>query len=145
MPLSLSTLESELEGLFADPPSSIAECAQGWADAIEAYASDMMPPSSTVSSAASTLAGALTAAFAIPGGAAPLMEVAFLAFGVTVGGGMVPLIAVPPAAPVGFATQFLVHPATHAEAASQIAGLIDTWMKLGTANTVPPTSPIPWS
>lgn len=146
MPLSQSTLASELEALFADPPDTHAAAAQGWADAMAAYAGDITPPSSGVSGAAATLAGALAGAFAIPGGAPPLMEVAFLAFGATVGLGMAPLVAVPPATPVGFVAQFAgPKPATHAEAAQQIAGIIHSWMTTGVANTVPPTSPISWA
>jgi hypothetical protein len=146
MPLAPSTLQSQLESLFAEPPESFAEVAQGWADAVNAYASGVTPASSGVSGAAATLAGALAAAFATPGGAPPLMEVAFLAFGATVGVGMTPLVAVPPAGPVGFVAHFAgPKPATHAEAAEQLATLIHDWMTTGVANTVPPTSPIPWA
>lgn len=145
MPLSPSTLQSQLESLFSAPPASFAECGQAWADAIGAYASGVVPPSATVSTAKTTLAGALTAAFA-SGAAPPLMETAFLAFGATVGLGMVPLIAVPPAVPVGLVSQFAgPQPNTHAEAATQISNLIHVWMSTGIANTVPPTSPIPWT
>jgi len=97
VPLSQSTLATELESLFAGPPGSHAEAAQGWADAMQSYASSITPPSSTVAAAAATLSGALAGAFAVPGGAPALMDTAFLAFGSSVGLGMAPLVAVPSA------------------------------------------------
>lgn len=146
MPLSQSALASKLEAIFADPPPTVAACAQAWADAVGDYAADLVPPSSAVEGAAQTLAGALTTAFGVSLGAPPLMELAFLAFGATVGLGQAPLIAVPPSEPVGFVALFAAPPPpTHTEAAAQIASLIDTWMKLGVANTVPSTTPIPWT
>ncbi len=146
MPLSLSSLQSGLQSLFAAPPSDAAGCASGWSSAVQGWASGIVPPSSTVSTACGTLTGALTAAFLTPA-AAPLMEAAFAAFAVTVGGGMAGFAPTPPPAPVGFAAQFAgPKPPTHAAAASAIAGLIDSWMKTGIATLVaPPNTPVPWS
>jgi hypothetical protein len=75
------------------------------------------------------------------------MESAFAAFAVTVGGGMVGFTPTPPAAPVGFASQFGgPKPATAADAASQIASLIDTWMRSGIGTLIaPPNTPTPWT
>jgi hypothetical protein len=75
------------------------------------------------------------------------METAFAAFAVTVGGGMAGYAPTPPAVPVGFVSYFAGADApTHAQAASDVAGLIDPWMKLGIATLlVPPFTVVPWS
>jgi hypothetical protein len=150
MALSQSQLATDLAEVARNPGSTIPECAEAWAEAISSYASGVTPSgpgmSLAIEGAKATLKTALIAAFASPA-AAPLMETAMLAFGVTVGGGMLPLVAVPPVAPVGFAIMFAAQPPppTHDAAGAMLAGLIDTWMKTGSANTVPPTSPIPWT
>jgi len=147
MPLLQSTLADKLESIFADPPETFEAAGKAWAAAVGEYAADVVPPSSSVSGAQETLAVALAADFAVPLGAPPLMEVAFLAFGATVGLGMAPaFVAVPPAAPVGFVAQFVAPPpATHRAAAEALAAKIHAWMGTGTANTVPPSSPVSWS
>ncbi len=146
MPVALPALQSGLSGVASDPPPSIAECAQAWADAVQSYAAGVIPPSTTVAAAASALAGALVSAFGAPA-AAPGMESAFAAFAATVGGGMAGWLPVPPPAPVGFATQFAgPKPATHAAAASAVASLIDAWFRTGTATLIaPPNTLVPWS
>lgn len=147
MPLNLPALSGQLADGFASPAADAAGCAAQWASAVEAYASGIVPPSLSVSTAAAQLEAALAGAFSSPN-AIPGMESAFTAFGAAVGLGMAPLYAaVPPPAPVGFAAQFGgPAPATHAAAASAIAGLIDTWMKTGTATLVaPPNTLTPWT
>lgn len=146
MPLAPATLESELLDLFGHPPATRAACAQAWADAMAAYATGIVPPSSTVAAAATTLAGALTAAFAAPSAVAG-MESAFAAFAAAVGLGMAGYTPVPPPSPVGFAVQFAgPKPATHAAAASQVSDLIHAWLPLGTATLIaPPFTVVPWS
>lgn len=146
MPLNAAGLQSDLESLFADPPPTAAECAQAWADAAEAWASGIIPASTTVSASKAALAASLAGAFATPA-AAPLMETAFLTFATAVGLGMAGYAPVPPVAPIGFGPQFAgPKPETHADAAQQIATLIDTWMRLGVSTLlVPPFTPVPWS
>lgn len=146
MPLALPALQSGLQAVFASPPPDAAGCAQGWADAVGAYAAGIVPPSTAVSSAKSALAGALATAFASPN-AIPAMETAFTAFAASVGLGMAGFAPIPPPAPVGFAAQFGgPAPATHAAAASAIAALIDTWMRTGSATLVaPPNTLTPWT
>src|ERR1700742_5180344 len=113
MPLALPTLTSQLQSLFADPPPDAAGCAQGWANAMQAYAAGIVPASTTVATAASTLSGALAGAFATPN-SGPAMDLAFTAFAASVGLGMAGFAPVPPAAPVGFSTLFAgPKPATH--------------------------------
>jgi len=146
MPLNPSGLESALASVAASPPPSSAGCAASWASAMSTYANAVVPPSTTVAAAVSTLQGALATAFASPA-AAPGMESAFTAFAVTVGGGMAPaFVAVPPPSPVGFAAQFAgAHPATHAAAAAALRLMIDTWMRTGTATPSGGGAPVPWS
>ncbi len=146
MPLAPATLETQLGQLFAAPPPTSAACAQAWAAAVQAYAAAIVPASATVTAAAATLASALSAAFQTPA-AAPGMETAFAAFAATVGGGMAGYAPTPPPAPVGFATQFAgPFPATHADAASQVADLIHAWLTTGTGTLIaPPFTVVPWS
>lgn len=147
MPLDSSGLASAIQSICENPPNGPAAAGQAWADAVGSYASGVVPPSTTVSAAKATLAGALGTAFSSPA-AAPGMELAFAAFGATVAGGMLPTFTgTPPAGPVGFASQFAgPKPPDRASAAAAIAGLIDAWMKTGSATLVaPPNTVIPWS
>lgn len=146
MPLNAGSLSSGLASLFSDPPPDAGACAAQWASAVSSWCSGIVPASAGVSGAASTLQGALSSAFATPN-CAPAMEAAFAAFAVTVGAGMAGYAPTPPPAPVGFAPQFAgAKPPTAAAAASAIASLIDTWMRLGIGTLIaPPNTPLPWS
>ncbi len=146
MPLNPAGLTADLTANFADPGATYAACGQQWADAMQAYAAAVVPASTTVAAAATALAADLAAAFAQPSAIAS-METAFAAFATTVGLGMAPAFtAVPPPGAVGFAAQFGgAHPATHADAASAISGIIDTWMRTGTATPSGGGAPVPWS
>lgn len=147
MPLVISVLSNALASNFASPAGDAAGCGQQWADAVKAYAAGIVPPSTTLNAAASALAGALGSAFASPS-AIGGMESAFAAFGASLALGMAPTFTgVPPAGPVGFASQFGgPAPTTHAAAASAIAGRIDAWMKTGSAALVaPPNTVTPWA
>lgn len=144
MPLAKSALVSGLQGTFSDPPATYAECAQEWADAVQSYASAVIPASTTVSAACAALSASLASAFQASN-AIPLMEAAFLTFGASVGGGMAGFTPAPPAGPVNFASHFASTYDSHADAASGIADLIDTWMKTGTATPLPSGSPVNWS
>lgn len=144
MPLDKDGLASALTQVAADPPPTSAECAQAWADAMKAYAENIVPVSGAVSTAAGELASDLAAAFN-SGAAAPLMETAFSKFAGTVGGGMVGYTPTPPPAPVGFATQFLSpFPETHPEAGSAIADLVHGWMTTGKATPSGGGAPQDW-
>lgn len=148
--LNIALLEQGLTDAFANPPASASGCGEAWANAVKAYCSAVVPPVLTpaIESAASALAGALGGAFSSPS-AIGSMESAFAAFGAALALGMAPTFAgVPPAGPVGFASQFGgPAPTTHGAAASAIAGRIDSWMRTGSATLVaPPNTPIPaWS
>ncbi len=139
MPLATSQLKSDLATLAASPGASPGLAAAKWADAMEAYAANVVPPSTAVVAAADALETALETAFATPA-AAPGMELAFTAFGAAIAAGMPPGATAPPG-PVGFAAQFAgPHPTTHADAGDQVGTIIDVWMRTGTAN-----GSTPWS
>jgi hypothetical protein len=139
------TLKEQLEALFANPPASRAACAKAWADAMQAYAAKIVPPSTTVPAAALVFASALTAAFGKTNSVADI-ESAFTVFATSVGGGMIGYAPVPPVAPVGFAALFSSAPPTHALAAQQLADLIHAWLITGTSALISPASPpAPWS
>lgn len=144
--LDLLAMTQALEQVFATPPESASDCARGWADAVAAYATSIVPPSATVGSATTALSSALSAAFQAPD-AVPGMEAAFAAFAVAVGGGMAGYAPVPPAAPVGFAALFTgAKPSTHAEAAAQVGNAIHAWLTTGVSTLVaPPNTAVPWS
>jgi hypothetical protein len=146
MPLNLPSLQSALEDLFSNPPPAAADCAQAWADAVEAYFSGVVPPSTTVSAAAGVMTGALQTAFEAPN-AAPAVDGAFTAFATTVAGGMLPAFTgVPPAAPLAISTLLAAPQPTHAAAAAAFSALIDTWARTGTAALVaPPFTASLWS
>lgn len=146
MPLIAATLQSDLTDLSSSPGETYAECAQAWAAAIGSYASAVVPTSTTVTAAQSALTGLLLAAFQTTN-AAPLMESAFTAFALAVGGGMVPaFVAVPPSGPVGFVAKFAgPNPTTHTEAGQSLGSLIDTWMRTGTATPSAGGPPVLWS
>ncbi|MCA9610257.1 MAG: hypothetical protein KC619_31895 [Myxococcales bacterium] len=146
MALLLSALSSGLETAAASPPETVADAAGAWADAMQAYAAGVTPASTTVAAAAATLETALTAAFANRPDAASAMELAFTAFATTVGGGMAGYTPTPPPGPVGFAARFAAaSPATHAAAAAAMAGIIDTWMRTGSATPSGGGAPVAWS
>lgn len=146
MSLDPTALQDALLSLFSEPPPTAPECAAAWADAARAHAAGVVPPSTTVESAATTLEGLLASAFATPAAAA-LVDAAFSAFALTLGLGMAPLYtATPPPAPLGVATLLAASQPTHAAAAAAFASLVDTWIRTGTATLVaPPNTVVPWT
>lgn len=150
MPLNAVGLQSDLLSLFANPAPAPVDLAEQWRVALVAYATGVIPISTGVVAAGTTLKATLTGIFQVtsaPQG--PAMEAAFLAFATTIAAGMLPLnTGVVPPAPVGFATNLAPpFPATHAAAAAKWAGLIHAWMVTGSATLVaPPNTVIPaWS
>src|SRR5690606_15765077 len=117
-------------------------CAQAWADALEAYATAIVPPSTTVTAAAAALATALDGAFAQPSALAA-METAFAAFAGAVGGGMAGYTPTPPPAPVGFASLVAGgNVDSHEDAAANWADLIDAWMTTGLSTLIAPPNTV---
>jgi hypothetical protein len=147
MPLATPILQSALEALFAEPPLLVAECAEAWAQAMADYAAGVVPVSTTVSAAATSLSTALAGAFAKPV-AAPDVDAAFGVFSASVAAGMLPLFTgAPPPAPLGIATLLAASQPTHAAAAAAFATHIHQWMVTGSAVLVlTPFTAVPaWS
>lgn len=146
MPVNPAALASTLAGNFANPGDSFAACAQQWSDAMVAYASAVVPPSTTVTAAGQALRSALTSAFAIPGGALPAMDPAFTTFAASVGAGMAAagFVGAPPPSPVGFASLAGTLSPTHAAAAAVVSGKIQAWFVTGTATPSVGGPPVPW-
>lgn len=144
MPVNPTALANRLAGNFASPGESFADCAQQWADAMVEYVATMAPPSTTALAAGQALKGALTSAFAVPGGALALTDQAFTTFATTLAAGMAPLVGAPPPSPVGFASLAGTFSPTHSAAAGNIAAKIHAWFIEGTA-TPPGGSPILWN
>lgn len=159
MPLDTAGLQSDLQDLCESPPVALnpdgtanhaamrTACSNEWGAIMESYASGIIPASTTVSSAAATLAAAMEAAFAMPDPLAiPAVEAAFLAFATTLGTGMAPAFtATPPPAPPPFAAFMAVPKPTHAAAAVALTAVIDTWMKSGTATPSGGGSTVNWT
>lgn len=141
MPLVKADLVDDLESRLSDPPPTADECAAELAQAVGAYAADIIPASTTVASAAATLETALKSAYAQPSAIAPT-ESAFTAFASTVGSGMAGFTAVPPSGPVGFAT---MDASTRSGAFEALADKIDTWLKTGTATPSGGGTTVFWS
>ena len=150
MPIAGPAIKSGLQSGFASGATTFAAAAMSWANAISSGTASIVPPSTTVSAAATALQGQLATAFASnssPPYSIPAMEAAFTAFGAAVGLGMLPLYAaVPPAGPVGFSSLFSSTYSTHSDAAQAISDAIVTWLQTGTASLVaPPNTVVPWS
>ena len=149
MALNKTTLRTNLQGLFENPNSDPVVLAGQWKSVMQSYASGLVPPSTTVSTAAATLKTTLQALFAAPGSpAAAAMDAAFLAFGATVAGGQLPTFTgIPPSGPPGFVAGVAPpFPTTNAAAATKWANIIHAWMKTGSATLVaPPNTPTPWT
>lgn len=131
MPLAKTKLKDDLEALFSNPPFNEASDAERWGDAMGEYAAAVAPPCGTVPAAAAALTAAL-AGFGVPGAGVAKLEAAFAAFAVSVAAGMPPP-ATPPPPPVGFANLMSGQIGSASVAAQQLADLIDTWMRTGTA------------
>jgi hypothetical protein len=147
MPLDTASLGSALGDLFDDPPHDRGACAQAWADAVKGFAAKVIPASTTVSGAASTLEGALLSAFGSQA-AAPALEQAFAAFAVSVAGGMAAagFTGVPPPGPVGFAALLATIQSSRSSAAAAWAAKIDAWARTGTATLIaPPNTLLNWT
>ena len=143
MPLNVSALEESLEALFASAPLAEAECAQLWADALQAYATAIVPASVNVTTGAAAVVPALTGMGA-SGAAVTILPSALTAFAATVGTGMAPAFSgTPPAAP--WVPPFAPTTISAREAASTLASSIDAWMRTGTATPSSGGTPVPWS
>lgn len=162
MPLVPAILTTELQrfadpksGVFTATPSTDAAACAAWAHAVGVYAAALVPPATTLPAALTALQAGL-AGMSAPGGVLTVFPAAFAAFSAALVPGMLPgFISVPPpipviAAPPTFATVFAagIAGAPASVQCGAIAGCIDAWMRLGTAQAnTPPTlpPPVPWA
>lgn len=146
MPINGPGMKSALQTGFSSGATTYAAAANSWGDAVQTGTASIIPASTTVAAAATTLKTALAAAFAASN-AVPGMVTAFTAFAVTVAAGQLPLYTgVPPASPIDFASIFSSPRDSHSDAAQAVSDLIETWLKTGSATLVaPPNTVVPWS
>ena len=146
MPLVPANLQSDLQSISARPGATVADCAAAWATAVRTYAAAVVPQSTSSAAAGAALEASLASAFATPA-AAQLMDAALATFAATLGAGMAPaFVAVPPPAPLGFATLFAEpYPPTAEAFAVKLSTAVDTWMRTGTATPSVGGSPVPWT
>ncbi len=147
MPLNKQALQDGIEALAGAKTGT--EAAAGWADALQAHFSGVVPASTTVAAATATFEVAMTAIMngTDPASTITSLEAAFLAFATAVGLGMAPTFAgLPPPAPVGISALAAVMSTDVAASAAAWATAIDLWSKLGTATLVaPPFTPTTWT
>lgn len=149
MVLFQTVLERDLLSLFEDPPETAALCAQRWAEAMENYASTVLPRSSTASAASAALELSLVSLFSTSLSSTTTsiaMEAAWLTFATTLGIGMAPdWVSTPPPGPIGFSLLFEARPETHREAASNFATSIHLWLLTGIAVNSTSGATVNWS
>lgn len=144
MPTNLPALENALFSLFTNPGTEV-ECANAWGDAMLAYAVAMVPPSATVTTAATALKTALVG-FGVPNQAASVVGPAFGSFATAcaVGHGLTGYAPTPPG-PLDLSALLGTYPPTSLAAAQGIAAAIDAWFKTGFSTLLPSGPVVPWT
>lgn len=145
MALNKAGLITSLTTLFSDPPTTLVDCADDWGDAVQSYASSIVPASTTVTAASTTLKTTLATTFQNNDSPSMLttLEANFLTWATTIGGGMAGFTPTPPPGSIGFSS--LSDASSHSIGATNFANKIDTWMKTGTAYTLPSGPLVNWS
>lgn len=151
MPLSESAARNELGKAFdknssgyLGPVSTNAESRSrtvtGWANALEAAATGVTPPSTTVAAARAALEASMAGSFNDMTGAAFLA--AFQAFAAALATGMAPtfIATPPPSPPVLNSPMPALSDALDAHAAALIA-----WLQTGTATPAAGGAPVNWA
>jgi len=135
-------------------PDNREGCASGWANAMSLYASGIIPASTTVTIAASSLEAGLNTAFDAWWEAGSqdeftcdLLENAFANFALLLGAGMLAGSQYQATPPPGLLNLCSLGNATdYTTAIDNFATKIDTWMRTGTAiKVVPPYDTVNWS
>ncbi len=140
-----ASLSSDLEAVFSNPGSSESDVADGWSDAISAYALGVVPASIGHVAAKAAFRAALEG-FGAPGASVAALQAGLTAFAAQIGLGMAPaFVATPPAGPCPLESMNTDRPATHALAAGNVTSIIDSWFRSGTAVPSGGGSPVPWS
>jgi len=143
MPLLLLNIEASLTELmdkdslgFVGYPNNDAQVAANWADAVDQYASLVVPVSTTSAAAKSAMVSAILGGLGTPGSFFPAFIAGFTAYALSLGGGMTGagFVGTPPPLPIDFTT-FLALPLDGplSTKISVMASTIDTWFRTGTA------------
>lgn len=140
MPLDASGLGGDIADWVNNPDPTVAGCAGQLAGAVVTYAAGVVPATGAGVGAAIALATGVQAAFEMTSSAASAsaLETAFSTFATAIAVGMAGFVAVPPPAPLGFASLMSVNQVSKSAAASSWASAIDTWFRTGTAAPAPP-------
>jgi hypothetical protein len=146
MPLDRAALLDGMPGASGTYPLTHREAALAWSTAVSAWASGIVPPSTTVVAATSALEVELAAVFVSQVDAALALEGVFARFALAVGLGMAGYVPTPPPGLVGFVAMFLEpRPSSRREGVERLAGRLDAWMRTGSATLVaPPGTVVPW-
>ena len=129
-----------------EPKDSFAEAAAAWADAVALGFAGIVPPSTTVSTAAkAAFQTAILQAFTARD--VNLIDNAFTLFAAQVALGMAPtFVGTPPPSPLGAATVLGTNYPTSAAPASALAAKIALWAVTGLAAlAAPPNTVQPWA
>lgn len=155
MPLNKSILEVELikimdkddSSSFEGFPKDAKEVGERWANALDAYASAVTPPSTTPSAAKVASERIFATASPILANAAIVLPQAFLAYATILAGGMSGYTGVPPAGVLDLSTVFAIGlgGGSGSDCAAEMANKVDIWFKTGTATLiVPPNTVLNW-
>jgi hypothetical protein len=153
MALNPSQLQTDLQAVFANPSITPATLGGQWGTAFTTYATGIVPVSTTVAAAGTTLASSLASVFSSQGSAsskASAMESAFLTWATSVGAGMVGYVPTPPSGLIGFLAEMSKDPedwaTTHAAAALLWKNKFHAWMTTGFSTLIAlPNTVVPWS
>jgi len=155
MPLILPDLINEI-GSFSNPessnftgyPETIFDAANKWADAIDSYTSEIVPPTTTRASAKATLISSLNAINVQSGNAIVVMQTALTAYASTLATGMQPsFTGVPPILPLVITPVSVLgmSGASNEEVISLLCNIIHTWFKTGTATSNVNGATVTWN
>jgi len=152
MPLVKTVLDTEISKImdkdfneFEGFPATVAEASVRWSEAINVYASVVIPITTTSPVAKTAMEGVL-ATITIDG--IIKFPQSFTAYAVELAKGMSPTFTgVPPPAPILFASAFAIGIAggSGAEVGSAMSVIIDAWFRTGTAVNVSSGATVPWS
>lgn len=143
MPLQSNTIENELRKFMDDQhpqfggfPDQIDEVAEEHSEAMRVYASGIVPVSTAVTAAKNAMKSILLTVTVSAGDFIPKYQSAIAAFASTLGSGMAPAFsATPPSTPIDLSPMVSagMNGASGGQCAGIMAGIIDTWMRTGTA------------
>lgn len=153
MPLLPNILQLELSKIidsehpqFVGFPQNQLQMANNWGNALQQYASGIIPPSATLAAAVTAFKN-LMATMNTSNGLVVFPQ-AFTTFALTLSTGMQPAFtATPPPAPISLTPVFSIplQDGTNSTRISTMASIIDAWMRTGIAINNASGVSVPWS